>query len=809
MNKQNRSLALPKKKRVFERNIDKPIDSVIKDNNYNPVIRNNILDALDDEDIRELEELEDGSTVYEIGKPRQEEVNDSFNKNLADTTVRDNALKKLSVFLLESIDKDIEASEKWMKTLKKVREYTGFEIEDEKDSPFKEAARTYDTTLGNAIIRNYVTLRAEFLPPEGPVGYVINGYSSEELEDRGDKMRRFFNNYLVRKDKGFYPDYEKFIFNLGFDGSSCRKVYYDKFLKLPIARFIRAEDFIIDADCNSVSDSQRITHVLHLSKREILLNQQNGSYRDVELPFLKTSENSDELNQKITNSSKDDVNLNVYEKRSLFPIYECHVYLNLDDFNDNNDIDEKSIPLPFIVILDPNSKEILSIRRNWEEDDEKKEKINYFVFYNTLAGFGIRGLGLAHLLGSNAISLTTLLRILTDAGKFQNLQGGLRKKGIKQQQNNITIGAGEFVEVDTGGEDLEKVFMPLPYSGPSQALIELMKGITEQTRELGSTTEMGMMDSKEAISPATAMLFLDKNNAIKNAISRSIHHSFSEELELIYNIFKKTIPDDFSEYIDGEEITIDDFRDEIKIIPIADPSNNSTVHRVMKAQSIMEAAMSAPELHNMHEVYKLNYKAQGISEKEIEKILKPDPEDEKPEDVLPLDPISENLNIMDNKPVKAARWQNHAAHIVVHGTFGEENPDFQSQIMAHIQEHKAEEYVLKMEQMLGYELPSIEELQDPEIQNTIALAIADKINDSQEQNEVPPPIDPNELLMADIRQKEEENAIRERIANLKAEVDVFKSQLDFEKQKAKIESDEDIAKLRAETELAKQEVIDG
>lgn len=773
-------------------------------------IYNNILANLDDEDIRELEELEDGSTVYEIGRDEEEDVTESgsFYGNLAGNVVKESALQKLSAYLLDAIDKDIEASQGWMNTLKRVRGFLGFDVEDLKNSPFKEATRTYDTTLANTLLKYYAHTRSEFLPNTGPVGYTVPNNPSEELDEKGSRVKDFLNNYLVRVDKAFYPDFERFLLHLGFNGSSCRKVYFDKFLKRPIARFITAEDFIIDADCNSISDSQRITHVLHLSKRDILLNQQNGTYRNVDLPYLKSSENSDEVLKK--ESDKDNVNLSVYEKRSLFPIYECHVYLNLDDFNDSNNFDEKSIPLPFIVILDPNSKEILSICRNWREEDPNQERINYFVLYNLMTGFGIRGLGFAQMLGSNAISLTTILQVLIDAGKFQNLPGGLRKKGLsKQQQNDLIIGPGEFVEVDTL-EDLDKSFMPLPYSGPSQALSNLSDRVIAQTKELGSTSELGMLDSREAISPSTLIMALEKNNKIQNVISESIHCSFNQELQLIYDMFKRTMDNDFSEYINGHEVTIDDFVDEIEIIPVSNPSVNSTIHKLVRSQAMLETSMMAPDIHNQYEVFKYTYKAQGLPESEIDKILpNPNIAEKEKEEVLSLDPISEDLNMLAGKPVKAAKWQAHDAHKLIHGLFAEENadkPQVQAAVMAHIKEHQALEYLVKMEQILGYELPPLEEILNPEVQNQIALSIAEHMNETMKENEAPQPIDPNELLLADIRQKEQQTIVQKEVANLRAETDVFKAQLEFEKQKAKIESEEDIAILRAETELMKQNI---
>lgn len=781
------------------------IDFDNKINSANLLSKNKKLTNFNIDDLREVEQLEDGSSVYEIGPPvthSPEEDEGDFYKNLANHK-SDEELKKMAVFLLDSIGQDIEANEKWMQSINKVKPYLGFDVEDITNEDFKGATKTFDTTLATAIIRYLATASPEFLPPDGPCGYVINGESTPHKEDKGDRVKRFLNNYFVRGDKGFYPDFKRFLFHLGFNGSACRKIYYDKFLNLPISRFIRMEDFIIDADCNSIEDSGRITHILHLSKREILLNQQRGIYRDVELPYLKTGEASDEVIDKIGQKNKDDVDLSGYEKRSLFPIYECHVDLNLDDFRQDGNTDEKSIPLPYIIIIDPTSKQILSIRRNWREDDPLQKKINYFVLYDFFTGLGIRGLGLAHLMGTNAITLTTLIRVLTDAGKFQNLPGGMRKKGAKQQQNNITVGPGEWVTVDTGGEDLDKMFMPLPYGGPSQSLFELYKFQRETTKDIGAASELGMMSSKEDIATGTAMAFLETANRIPSAVLKSIHDSFNQELQLIYNMFKDTLSDDFSEYVNGEEVTIDDFIDELEIIPVSDPSMNSSYQKAMKADMVVQSALQAPDIHNMREVYVYNYKSKGIVDQEIEKLLLPV---QKEEEVLPLDPASEDMNMMLGKPVKTAKWQNHPAHNIVHGLTAEKYPELAPTIFAHMREHDAQERLLEMERILGHELPPLEQLMDPEIQNAIALQLAQSIPDN---NSAEPAIDPKqELILADIRQKEAENVIRERIANLKAETDIFKAQLDFEKEKAKIESAEDIAKLRAETELIKQEVID-
>jgi hypothetical protein len=753
------------------------------------------------ENITPVEELEDGSTIYEVGASEIEPNSDnSFYANLAED-MTDSSRHKLSTYLLEQIDEDIEARKDWLTSVQKVKEYLGFSLEDLKDIPFAQSTRTFDTTLSTALIRFYATTRAELLPQSGPAGFKIRGEVSEELEKKGELIRNWLNYFLTVKDYAYYSDFERFLLYLGLYGSGFKKVYYDKLSNKPISRFIMPEDFVIDGDCTSVLESERLTHILHLSKREIILKQQSGIYRECELPYLKGIDASDE-DDDTDNKKKDGIDLSAYTKQSLFAIYEVHTYLNLEDFTDSSDSKNSTeVPLPYVVTIDKISKEILAIRRNWDEQDEERKRTNYFVQYNYLPGFGVYGIGLAHLLGSNAITLTKLLRQLVDAGSFKNLPGGLRTKGFKQQNNDLIVGPGEFVEIDTGGVPLSEAFMPLPYSEPSQTLRELRLEIVDQCRELGSTSELGMLDSKEDIPTGTMLAALENNNRIQSAVLRSIHHSLSYELQLIEKLFRDTLEyEEFSFGNSNSVISSEDFIDEVKIIPVSDPSTNSKIQKIIKAQEVLRTAEASPDLHNMKEVLRINYEAQGLSSEEIDKILPADEEQEMP----PLDPITENINILMGKGVSAAMWQDHAAHKMVHGTFAEQHPELQAQIMAHITEHEAYEYLIKMQQMIGSELPSLEEIQNPDIQNAIALAAAGGVDASGEaSNSTQGPIDPNELILADIRQKEEEVKAKERMADKKLEFDTFKTQLDFEKEKAKIESNEDIAELKAETELKK------
>jgi hypothetical protein len=765
-----------------------------------------------EEEIRQIETLPDGTSVYEVGSAPVELKQDvGFYDNLAGTEISDTILKKISTYLLEAIEEDIAARADWLEGINKIKGYLGFSPEDLEKPPFARATRTYDTTLSTAFIRAYSIVRAEFLPETAPVGISMMGNSSTEKEEKATRKREWYNYYLTKVDKSYYRDFEKCFFETLFGGSGFKKVFFDDNLKRPIARFVKIEDLIVNADCTSILDSTRITHVLHLTKSEIINNLESGYYRDVDLPYLKKgATTSNDENETDTSQKKiDDVDKTVYSNQSLFSFYEVNVLISLDDFHDNNlENKTENTLLPYVITIDVTTKQIVRLTRHWEENDPKKERINNIIQYNYLPGFGIYGLGLAQLAGTNAISLTSIVRMILDAAKFQNLQGGLRVKGMGPQENDMIIAPGEWKEVNTAGMALSDCFMKLPYDGPSGALMQIRLDIINQTKELTSTSELGMMDSKEDISSTTAMAFLEANNRIQSAVMKSLHYSFTQELQLLDKFFRKTMGDDFYEEFHDTYIQYQDLDETIELIPVSDPSTNSTVQRIYKANALLQVAMQAPELNNMREVFKIQYQAHGLSEKEIEKILLPDPA-EMVEEVLPLDPGSENINMLLGKPVKVAKWQEDDAHILIHGLFVEtqpDDPDLQARVMAHIKEHQANKLLKEMEQALGMTLPPLEELMNPEIQNEIALALANSVGNSEtENNQAAPPPDPNAVWLADIEAKKEENETRERIARLKAETDAFKAQLDFEKEKAKIESNEDIAILKSETELQKQE----
>lgn len=726
----------------------------------------------------------------EIEEPLLEEeemVEEDHYANLAND-MSEGSLNKLSSYLLEAIEEDIQARTKWLTPIEKAKEYLGFSLEDSTET-VKGIGKTFDGTLPTALIRFYSLVRSEILPPSGPTDTKIKGEGNDQLEALAEKICDFFNGFFTEVDQSYYPDFEKLILHVGLYGSAFKKVYFDASLGYPIARFINPKNFIVNADCTSILESGRITQVMKLTKQDILSKVQNGIYRDnVDFDFEGGDDDDITSLSGSSTTTSNEVDTSGYTEHNLLDIYEIHTYLALEQFDDMVRPDELKniIPLPYVVTIDPDSKEVLAINRNWYPEDPKKTKINYFVQYNYLPGFDIWGIGLAQLGGSNAITLTQLLRQLVTAGSFKSMPSGICVPGYKQQNTTVNMIPGQFVPVDTGGTPLQEAFMPLPFSEPSQTLNALRQEMVQQLRELAATGELGLSENKQNMAVGTTLALLESANKIQSAVLRSIYYSFCLELQMIYDLFKGMNRE-------NSEFEIPELPDDIILIPVVDPAVNSSTQKIIRAESLLQTALTGPQFHNMTAVYERVYQAFGVND--IDQILK---KEEEPPQVIPMDPITENMNIMQGIPVDAVEWQDHDAHIIVHGIDEITNlPTGQD----HIKKHMALKYKIQMQQGMGMELPPLDQLQDPQLQNHIAMQAAAAMQDMNGMDgvEQQAPLDPMAVQMAEIESKE-------RIANLQAETDVFRSQLDFEKEKAKIESNQAIAEMKSETELTKQEI---
>lgn len=600
----------------------------------------------------------------------EEEKEQPFNKDIS-KSIPQKVLDKIANYLREVTEEDKKSRQPWLDVINKVKPFLGFNIEEIDGklginvgtSQANAQVKTFDTTFSTALLRLWALLRSELLPSTGPVGFKTNVDNSEAFELKGEMIKDVLNEYLTTEDKGFYPDFDRFLLYLLLYGCVFRKIYDDPITKKPISRFIIPEDFLVDNNCSSILESNRLTHIRYLSKREILLNMQDGTFRDVELNYLKTPNSSTDSEVEDNNNKDDDkniVDLKAYTNASRFKFYETHEYLDLHEFFDSNYLDNNenvepdkadlsTLPSPYVITRCAITNKIVSLVPNWDKEDPTRERINCFVHYNLFPGFDIYGLGLAQILGSNAMSLTKMQRMAIDAAIFQNFPGGIRVPGMKSQNNDITISPGQFVTLDTGSVPLQQAVMPLPYNGPSPALLELSQRLITQTQQLASTSEMGMPENSQDMAVGTTIALLEVANRMQSAILRTIHSSFSDEIQLLFQRFN-----------------FDDDDDRLKIIPISDPSVESTTQRIMKAESLLKIASSDPAAHNMPEIYKRVYKALGITD--IEQILKSEEQlaQQQQSAPQPIDPAAVEMADIEQRRLEVESKE-RIAHLNIEG----------------------------------------------------------------------------------------------------------------------------------------------
>jgi len=605
-------------------------------------IEPDILETTDNDDLGNEYDLEDDglkaiedNILLQVDREMPQKDLGSFNTNIADE-IPDSVKEKLAAYLETVTEKDKANRAPWLDIIEKAKPYLGFSIDSIKDGGGKKKKAsakssknsrvdTIDTTFSTSVLRLWATLRSELLPSTGPVGFKIDpltpnlrpvNENEENYEVKGGLVRDALNEYLTTEDKGFYPDYDRFLLYLIVYGCVFRKIYYDPITAKPVSRFIIPEDFLVDNNCSSISESNRLTHIRHLTKREIIFNMQSGVFSRVDLEYL-------EKNADISDSSSGEDKSGVIQAEptaSRFPFFETHEYLDLNEFfTTSSDKEEVSIPLPYVITRCGISNKIVSVVPNWQEEDESKSRINCFVHYNLFPGLDIYGLGLAQVLGTNSESLTIMQQMAIDAAVFQNCPAFIKAKGLKSTNNDITIEPGEVVTVTTSNLPLRDAIMPIPANGPAPALLEYINRVTAQTQELASTTEAGLAENNQNTPVGTTIALLEVSHRVQSAIMRTVHSSFSEELQLFYRMF---------------------YRQEdkaVNIIPTSDPSVESSTQRIIKAESLLKIASGNPELHNMREVYLKVY--QGLGIKDIDKILLPEvPPEQTGEQQQPIDP---------------------------------------------------------------------------------------------------------------------------------------------------------------------------
>ena len=636
----------------------------------------------------------------------KEETADDFDANLAEY-LSERELAQICGDLLGDIESDISSRKEWMQTYTDGIELLGMKIET-RSEPWEGACGVYHPLLSEALVKFQAETVMETLPPAGPVKTVIIGKETPEKTASADRVQKDMNYQITEKMPEFRPEHERMCWGLGLSGNAFKKVYYDPSLERQVSLFVPAEDLIVPYGATDLQSADRVTHVMRKTENEMRKLQVAGFYRDIELG--EPSSSFDEVEKKIAEkmgfqATTDD----------RYKILEIQVNLDIEGHEDKDEDGEPTgIALPYIVTIEKGSMNVLSIRRNWRPEDETKQKRNHFVHYGYVPGFGFYCFGLIHLVGAFAKSGTSLIRQLVDAGTLSNLPGGFKTRGLRVKGDDTPISPGEFRDVDVPSGVLRDNILPLPYKEPSQVLYSLLGTIVEEGRRFASASDMKIADMSANTPVGTTLAILERTLKVMSAVQARVHYSLKQELKLLKDIIRDYTPDEYSYEPDiGTRFAKQSDYDDVDVIPVSDPNAATMSQKVVQYQAVLQLAQQAPQLYDMGQLHRQMLEVLGV--KNAKKLVKIE------DDQMPTDPVTENMNLLNMKPVKAFLYQDHQAHIQVHMGLMQDpkiqqmmgqNPNAQAMgaaAMAHIQEHLAFEYRKQMEELMGMQLPTGEE----------------------------------------------------------------------------------------------------
>lgn len=662
---------------------------------------------------------------------------EDFDCNLAEQ-IDDSELQSLAGDLVGDIENDRASRKDWEKSYTEGLKLMGLQYE-ERTEPWNGASGVFHPMITEAVVRFQSETITEMFPASGPVRTKIVGIETPEKKEAAHRVEEDMNYELTEVMREFRPEQERMLWNLPAVGSAFKKVYFDPSLGRQVSMFIPAEDILLPYGTTDLDTCYRITHVMRKTKNEIIKLQNVGFYLDVELPD-PSQEDSNIQKAKDTETGFRDMNDDRYT------LYECHVDLDIEGFEDEDKDGPTGIALPYVVTLIKNTNTVLSIRRNWLEDDKLKLKRQHFVHYQYIPGFGAYGFGLFHLIGGFAKSATSIMRQLVDAGTLSNLPGGLKSRGLRIKGDDTPIAPGEFRDVDIGSGALRDNILPLPYKEPSQVLYTLLNNIVDEGRRFASAADMQVSDMNSNSPVGTTLALLERQLKVMSAVQARLHYSFKQELRLLADIIRDASPEDYDYDPDsGDRSAKADDYSYVEIIPVSDPNAATLSQRVVQYQAVMQMAQTAPQIYNMPQLHRNMLEILGI--KNANKLV-PLPEDE-----TPTDPVTENMNVLKGVPLKAFLNQDHSAHIAVHmGILHDpvvqqligQNPQAQSiqaALMSHIAEHTGYQYRKQIETQLGMALPAADDKLDPQIEYALSGMLAQasqqalQINQSQAQQQ--------------------------------------------------------------------------
>jgi len=748
----------------------------------------------------------DGSIIR--GSDMPEEKVSKFGENLAEA-LDDRELNTIATELVSSYEDDLDSRQDWFQTYTEGLDLLGINSTS-RSQPFVGASGVHHPILAEAVTQFQAQAYKEMLPAGGPVDTEVLGMTDNSKIEKANRVKNFMNYQITYKMEEYDPEMDQLLFYLPLSGSAFKKVYYDPSVGRAVARFVKSEDLVVPYYAVDLLTSPRITHVIHMNENELRKLQLQGFYRDMEMSSPGDTVDNTEVDDKIDELQ----GLSRTVSDEEYTLLEMHVDLDLEGYEDVDENDEETgLALPYIVTICKDNNKILSIRPNYNEKDPMRKKIEYFTHYKFLPGLGFYGFGLIHMMGGLTKSVTAILRQLIDAGTLSNLPAGFKSRGLNIQRHDDPLQPGEWRDVDAPGGRLQDAFLPLPYKEPSGTLATLLGALVDSGKRFAATVENPTGDGNSEAPVGTTVALMEKGQRVMSAIHKRLHYAQRCEFKILKRVFGEFLPPEYPYQVQGasESVFKQDFDGSVDVIPVSDPNIFSMTQRITLAQTQLQMAQAAPELHDLRESYRKMYIALNI--KDIDALLPPE------EEVPPRDPVSEQQAAMTGNPIKAYPFQNHEAYIGAHSAFMQnpmvqQNPVAMQSISANIQEHQSMLYRQQIEQAMGQPLPSMEDGQmPPEVMNQIAMMAAQATQQvtgqaqAMAQAQAAAQQNPQmemfqqqlQLEKEQLMQKAEDDARDAQLAGMKAE-------LDAQIKREKIEADLRVQDTKSAIELQELEL---
>ena len=643
---------------LLEEDIRAEIELELPGSQENDVMAMVDMDASMDGEI-EMTAEDDGSVMIDFDPQDERGFGGDFYMNLAEE-MPDRELSRIAGDLLGEFDSNKASRQEWEETYANGLDLLGFSYQ-ERTQPFRGASGVTHPLLGEAATQFQAQAFNELLPPSGPVRTVILGKETRQKQHQSQRVKQFMNYYITNVMEEYTPDMDQMLFYLPLAGSTFKKVYYDENLGRAVSKFVPAENLVVPYETSDLETCPNITQVLRTSLNDLRKQQVSGFYLDIDVIPAQAE----------MDSITDEINLiDGFEPSQIdydCTLLECHVDLDLEGYEDlDNDGEFTGIKIPYVVTISKDNGQILAIRRNYLEDDEKKRKIQYFVHYKFLPGFGFYGLGLIHTIGGLSRTATSALRQLIDAGTLSNLPAGFKARGMRIRDDDEPLQPGEFRDVDAPGGAIRDSLMPLPFKGPDQTLFQLLGFVVDAGQRFATITDLKVGDGNQQAAVGTTIAMLEQGSRVMSAVHKRLHYAMRLEFKILGRVMNESLPQVYPYAVAGEdsEVMATDFDDRIDILPVSNPNVFSQAQRITLAQTKLELAGAAPELHNMHEIYRDMYEALGVTD--VDRIMKSLPDAEP----KPTDPAQENIDVLDMMDLQAFEGQDHQSHITAHLIFG-------------------------------------------------------------------------------------------------------------------------------------------